>query len=192
MQSLVNDLLTLSRLEGSPMPSAHDWTPMSKLLASCESEALELSRLLWGRPQEMQFDTGESFALAGSQLELYSALFNLIGNAVRYSPADKSIRVHCRLLPGGGALVAVEDSGLGIAAEHIPRITERFYRIDRSRSRDTGGTGLGLAIVKHVAQRHGAELRIESTPGRGSVFSLEFPPNRVRVLHPEVLLAETA
>jgi two-component system, OmpR family, phosphate regulon sensor histidine kinase PhoR len=192
MQSLVNDLLTLSRLEGSPMPSTHDWIPMSNLLASCESEALELSRLLWGVPQEMQFDTGEGFALAGSQLELYSALFNLIGNAVRYSPADKSIRVHSRLLPGGGALVAVEDSGLGIAAEHIPRITERFYRIDRSRSRDTGGTGLGLAIVKHVAQRHGAELRIDSTPGKGSVFSLEFPPSRVRALHTAGQLAEVA
>jgi two-component system, OmpR family, phosphate regulon sensor histidine kinase PhoR len=81
---------------------------------------------------------------------------------------------------------------LGIAAEHLPRITERFYRIDRSRSRDTGGTGLGLAIVKHVAQRHGAELRIDSTPGKGSVFSLEFPPSRVRVLHPVASLAEVA
>ena len=192
MQSLVNDLLTLSRLEGSPSPSTHDWVPMSKLLASCESEALELSRLLWGHPQEMHFDTGEGFALAGSQLELYSALINLIGNAVRYTPAGESIRVHCRLQPGGGALVAVEDSGLGIAAEHLPRITERFYRIDRSRSRDTGGTGLGLAIVKHVAQRHGAELRIDSTPGKGSVFSLEFPASRVRLLQPAVSLAEAA
>ncbi|MDZ7938696.1 MAG: phosphate regulon sensor histidine kinase PhoR [Rhodoferax sp.] len=190
MQSLVNDLLTLSRLEGSPLPSTHDWIPMSKLLGSCESEAVELSRFLWGKPQEMRFDGGEGFALAGSQLELYSALFNLIGNAVRYTPAEKSIRVHCRLQPGGGALVAVEDSGLGIAPEHLPRITERFYRVDRSRSRDTGGTGLGLAIVKHVAQRHGAELRIDSTPGKGSVFSLEFPANRVRVLHPVSPLAE--
>jgi two-component system, OmpR family, phosphate regulon sensor histidine kinase PhoR len=192
MQSLVNDLLTLSRLEGSPLPSAYDWVPMSKLLASCESEALELSRLLWGHPQDMHFDSGEGFALAGSQLELYSALFNLIGNAVRYTPADKSIRVRCSLQPGGGALVSVEDKGLGIAAEHLPRITERFYRIDRSRSRDTGGTGLGLAIVKHVAQRHGAELRIASTPGKGSVFSLEFPASRVRLLHPAASLAEAA
>lgn len=192
MQSLVNDLLTLSRLEGSPLPSAHDWVPMSKLLETCESEALELSRLLWGTPQKMQFDIGEGIAVAGSQLELYSALFNLIGNAVRYTPADKSIRVVCRLQADGGAVVAVEDSGLGIASEHLPRITERFYRVDRSRSRDTGGTGLGLAIVKHVAQRHGAELRIDSTPGKGSVFSLEFPASRVRPLHPAALLAEAA
>jgi two-component system, OmpR family, phosphate regulon sensor histidine kinase PhoR len=192
MQSLVNDLLTLSRLEGSPLPSAHDWVSMSKLLATCESEALELSRLLWGTPQKIRFDVREDFAVAGSQLELYSALFNLIGNAVRYTPADKSIRVVCRLQPDGGAVVAVEDSGLGIASEHLPRITERFYRVDRSRSRDTGGTGLGLAIVKHVAQRHGAELRIDSTPGKGSVFSLEFPASRVRLLHPAAPLAEAA
>lgn len=192
MQSLVNDLLTLSRLEGSPLPSAQDWVSMPKLLATCESEALELSRLLWGTPQPLHFDTGESFALAGSQLELHSALFNLIGNAVRYTPADKSIRVVCRLQPDGGAVVCVEDSGLGIAAEHLPRITERFYRVDRSRSRDTGGTGLGLAIVKHVAQRHGAELRIDSSPGKGSVFSLEFPASRVRLLHPAVALTEAA
>jgi two-component system, OmpR family, phosphate regulon sensor histidine kinase PhoR len=192
MQSLVNDLLTLSRLEGSPLPSTHDSVPVSKLLASCESEATELSRLLWGNPQEMHFDADEDFALVGSQLELYSALFNLIGNAVRYTPADKSIRVHGRLRHGGGALLTVEDSGLGIAAEHLPRITERFYRVDRSRSRDTGGTGLGLAIVKHVAQRHGAELRIESTPGKGSVFSLAFPASRVRVLHPVAPVVELA
>jgi two-component system, OmpR family, phosphate regulon sensor histidine kinase PhoR len=192
MQSLVNDLLTLSRLEGSPLPSAHDWVSMPKLLATCESEALELSRLLWGTPQKIRFDIRESFAVAGSQLELYSALFNLIGNAVRYTPADKSIRVVCGLRPDGGAVVSVEDSGLGIASEHLSRITERFYRVDRSRSRDTGGTGLGLAIVKHVAQRHGAELRIDSTPGKGSVFALEFPASRVRLLHAAAPLAEAA
>ena len=78
--------------------------------------------------------------------------------------------------------MAVRDTGAGIAAEHLPRLTERFYRVDRSRSRDTGGTGLGLAIVKHVAQRHGAELRIDSVPGKGSVFSIVFPASRVRAM----------
>jgi len=89
--------------------------------------------------------------------------------------------VSWRVLPDGRGEYAVKDTGPGIAAEHIPRLTERFYRIDRSRSRETGGTGLGLAIVKHIAQRHGAELRIESTPGQGSRFALLFPLTRVRV-----------
>jgi two-component system phosphate regulon sensor histidine kinase PhoR len=84
------------------------------------------------------------------------------------------------LLPHGPAVFAVKDAGPGIAPEHIARLTERFYRVDRSRSRDTGGTGLGLAIVKHVAQRHGAELGIESVPGKGSTFSITFPTQRVR------------
>jgi two-component system phosphate regulon sensor histidine kinase PhoR len=109
-------------------------------------------------------------------------VFNLVGNAVRYTPADKSIRVRWHALGNGGAVLSVEDNGPGIAPEHLPRLTERFYRVDRSRSRDTGGTGLGLAIVKHVAQRHGAELRIDSVPGKGSVFSIVFPPSRVRAI----------
>ena len=88
------------------------------------------------------------------------------------------------MLPEGRGEFSVQDTGSGIAAEHIPRLTERFYRVDSSRSRDTGGTGLGLAIVKHVAQRHGAELKIESTPGKGSTFSLVFPPARVKAIDP--------
>ena len=182
MQSLVNDLLTLSRLEGSPLPSVHGWVSFASVLNTCETEAYELSRLLWGRAQHIVFDIGQSCELAGSQVELYSAVFNLVGNAVRYTPADKSIRVSWQLQPGGSGLLTVEDTGPGIAAEHLPRLTERFYRVDRSRSRDTGGTGLGLAIVKHVAQRHGAELRIESVIGKGSRFSITFPASRVRIV----------
>lgn len=182
MQSLVNDLLTLSRLEGSPLPSVHDWVSVPAVLRTCEAEAIELSRLLWGRPQDIVFEVGPACELAGSQPELYSAVFNLIGNAVRYTPADKSIHVRWQSLTSGACVVSVEDTGPGIAPEHLPRLTERFYRVDRSRSRDTGGTGLGLAIVKHVAQRHGAELRIDSTPGKGSVFSLVFPASRVRAI----------
>ena len=189
MQSLVNDLLTLSRLEGSPLPSVHGWVSFTSVLNTCETEAYELSRLLWGRAQDIVFDVGQHCELAGSQLELHSAVFNLVGNAVRYTPADKSIRVRWQVQPDGGGLLTVEDTGPGIASEHLPRLTERFYRVDRSRSRDTGGTGLGLAIVKHVAQRHGADLRIESGLGKGSRFSITFPASRVRVLSQRLVAA---
>jgi two-component system phosphate regulon sensor histidine kinase PhoR len=101
---------------------------------------------------------------------------------VRYTPAGGRVEVRWRKLADGRAEFSVQDSGPGIAAEHIPRLTERFYRIDRSRSRETGGTGLGLAIVKHVSQRHGAELQIESQPGQGSRFAIVFPATRVRQL----------
>ena len=107
---------------------------------------------------------------------------NLMSNAIRYTPPGGKIHVRARILPDGSAELSVLDTGPGIAAEHIPRLTERFYRVDRSRSRDTGGTGLGLAIVKHVLQRHGAELSIESTLGKGSVFTITLPASRVRQL----------
>ena len=105
---------------------------------------------------------------------------NLVSNAVRYTPPGGEVTVVWRVLPDGRGEYSVRDTGPGIAAEHIPRLTERFYRIDRSRSRETGGTGLGLAIVKHIAQRHGAELRIESKVGEGSRFMLIFPVTRLR------------
>jgi two-component system phosphate regulon sensor histidine kinase PhoR len=117
--------------------------------------------------------------LAGSQNEVHSALANLVNNAIRYTPTGGRVAVRWTLLPDGTGEFSVTDSGPGIAQEHIPRLTERFYRVDRSRSRETGGTGLGLAIVKHVAQRHGAVLRIDSTPGHGSRFSITFPASRV-------------
>jgi two-component system phosphate regulon sensor histidine kinase PhoR len=107
-------------------------------------------------------------------------LSNLISNAIRYTPVGRRIEVEFSLRSEGSAVFQVRDQGPGIAPEHIPRLTERFYRVDRSRSRDTGGTGLGLAIVKHVSQRHGADLSIESVPGKGSVFSIAFPAHRVR------------
>jgi two-component system phosphate regulon sensor histidine kinase PhoR len=180
MQTLVSDLLTLSRLEGSPLPPAQEWHAVATLMAQCEQEAHDLSALLWGRAQEVHFTLGEPFEIAGSLSELHSALSNLIGNAIRYSAADKAIAVRWTRLANGGAVFSVQDQGQGIAPEHIPRLTERFYRVDRSRSRETGGTGLGLAIVKHVAQRHGAELGIESAQGKGSTFSIRFTAKRVR------------
>jgi two-component system phosphate regulon sensor histidine kinase PhoR len=180
MQSLVNDLLTLSKLEGSPAPSGADLVDMVQLLQQCQQEAQSLSALLWGKAQDIRFLVSDGVAVTGSATELHSAVFNLIGNAVRYTPADKSIVVYWRKTEDGEAELSVQDTGPGIAPEHIPRLTERFYRVDRSRSRDTGGTGLGLAIVKHVAQRHGAELVIESIPGRGSNFRLKFKASRLR------------
>ncbi len=180
MQTLVNDLLTLSRLEGSPHPGGNDWVNTNALFAQSEQEAQALSKLLAPHGHEIKFEVGSGFEIAGVQAELYSALSNLVTNAVRYTPDGGKVCVTWKLLNDGRGEFMVKDSGPGIAAEHLPRLTERFYRVDRSRSRETGGTGLGLAIVKHVAQRHGAELHIESQLGQGSQFSVTFPASRVR------------
>jgi two-component system phosphate regulon sensor histidine kinase PhoR len=180
MQTLVSDLLTLSRLEGSPLPSTHEWVSCDVLMQQCAQDAHDLSHLLWTQSHDLHFERSEGCEIAGSAVELHSAMSNLIGNAIRYTPSQRRIDVGFKRLPDGSAVFFVKDQGLGIAHEHLPRLTERFYRVDRSRSRDTGGTGLGLAIVKHVAQRHGAELSIESVPGTGSTFSVTFPPHRVR------------
>jgi two-component system phosphate regulon sensor histidine kinase PhoR len=176
MQSLVGDLLTLARLEGSPRPPADTWLPLARLGAAVELDARGLS----GGRHQLSFDWGEAVELAGNEAELLSAVTNLVGNAVRYTPAGGHIGVQWRARDDGGAELRVRDTGPGIAAEHLPRLTERFYRVDGSRSRDTGGTGLGLAIVKHVAQRHGGELLIESVVGQGSCFTLVLPAARVK------------
>jgi two-component system phosphate regulon sensor histidine kinase PhoR len=192
MQSLVNDLLTLSRLEGSPLPSVHDWVSVDLMMRQCEQDAMGLSQILWEQPHDLVFKRTPGCEIAGSSTEIHSAVSNLISNAIRYTPVGRRIEVEFSLLPAGSAVFHVRDQGPGIALEHIPRLTERFYRVDRSRSRDTGGTGLGLAIVKHVSQRHGAELSIESVPGKGSVFSICFPPHRVRQSPSELTLAPVA
>ena len=190
MQSLVSDLLTLSRLEGSPLPNLLDWTSLPSMMAQCEEEARALSQSLTAGmgsgspPQRLRMAAAPALEVAGSSRELLSAFSNLINNAVRYTPPGGRIDVTWQQIPHGPAagrlLFSVTDSGPGIAQEHLPRLTERFYRVDRSRSRETGGTGLGLAIVKHVLQRHGAELKITSTPGQGSSFAILLALNRVR------------
>ncbi|MEO8249134.1 MAG: phosphate regulon sensor histidine kinase PhoR [Burkholderiales bacterium] len=183
MKALVDDLLTLSRLEGSPPPSASETVAASSLMERVAQEARALSEVLCasaGRGHDLSFAGGEDFAIAGSSTELRSAMANLVNNAVRYTPPGGLIRARFTLLAGGRAEFSVQDGGPGIPPEHLPRLTERFYRVDSSRSRETGGTGLGLAIVKHVAQRHGAELRIDSALGKGSRFSIVFPAGRVR------------
>lgn len=192
MQTLVNDLLTLSRLEGSPPPSVNEPADLTALMTQCEAEARGLSNLLHPpdeRPQQLVFGGAPDFALAGAASELRSAISNLINNAVRYTPAGGAIDVHWEHLPDGRARLVVSDTGPGIAPEHLPRLGERFYRVDRSRSRESGGTGLGLAITKHVVQRHGGELQVSSTLGKGSCFALVFPAQRVRGFRPAAAVA---
>ena len=184
MQTLVSDLLILSRLEGSPAVGIADWISAPQLLQQVIQEAQALTTILHlasGSRQTVELTAVHSCEIAGSHSELLSAMTNLAGNAVRHTPAGGAIDIKWKLLADGRGEFSVEDTGPGIAAEHIPRLTERFYRIDHSRSRETGGTGLGLAIVKHVVQRHGAQLSIESTPGKGSRFAIIFPAHRVRI-----------
>lgn len=174
MQRLVEDLLTLSRLESAANPLQEDTVPMSHLLQQLHAEAQGLSQ---GR-HRIELDVASEAALFGSESELRSAFGNLISNAVRYTPQNGEIVVRWDVVHGEGRF-SVKDSGIGIEARHIPRLTERFYRIDRSRSRETGGTGLGLSIVKHVLTRHQARLEITSTVGQGSTFSVVFPASRL-------------
>jgi len=180
MTTLVEDLLTLAKLEGSPRPTCDRWTPVARLFAQVESEARGLSA---GR-HTFRFNVQGDDELAGNESEWTSAVANLVSNAVRYTPSGGTITVNWTHRGDGNAEIEVKDTGPGIAREHIGRLTERFYRVDGSRSRDTGGTGLGLSIVKHVVQRHGGELDIQSDLGRGSAFRIVVPAARVRPLAP--------
>lgn len=179
MQRLIEDLLSLSALEtGAPDPVEED-IRVADLLEDVRDEALLLSA---GR-HRVELKLEADALLRGSRKELFSAFANLATNAVRYTPEGGAIELAWRSPQAdGGAAFAVRDNGIGIAAEHLPRLTERFYRVDRGRSRDSGGTGLGLAIVKHVLSRHQAELKVESTPGQGSCFTVRLPARRVRAL----------
>ena len=180
MQTLVNDLLTLSQLEGSPPPNASEQVALAPLMAQVEADARALSALQGERETPvhvLQFAPPPDWTLAGARSELHSAVTNLVSNAVRYTPAGGRIEVAWQV-QGDELVLSVRDTGPGIAPEHLPRLSERFYRVDRSRSRESGGTGLGLAITKHVAQRHGGALRIESQLGVGSTFMLVLPTSR--------------
>ena len=176
MQQLIEDLLTLSSLETDSPPPLEDPVDMATLLADIcqEVEALSAGR------HRITLENKGPRGLLGSARELRSALANLAGNAVRYSPQGGEIVLSWSAEGAGGARFFVSDNGIGIAREHLPRLTERFYRVDHGRSREAGGTGLGLAIVKHVLERHQAALQIESELGRGSRFSAVFPPHRVQ------------
>ena len=174
MRQLVEDLLTLSRLEASDVVPEED-VPMAAMLATLKREAEALSQ----HRHAISVEDSAGVDLLGSQRELHSAFSNLVSNAVRYTPAGGSIRIRFER-EGRGAALAVEDSGVGIPAGHLPRLTERFYRVSTSRSRESGGTGLGLAIVKHVLGLHQARLEIRSEVGRGSRFACHFGAGRVR------------
>jgi two-component system phosphate regulon sensor histidine kinase PhoR len=174
MQALVSDLLTLSSLESTPHGESQ-----SVALAATIGRALEQARALSGGQHRFVAHLDDTLNLLGRETELASAVGNLLTNAVRYTPAGGTITVTWQRIPGEGARYSVQDTGIGIDADDIPRLTERFFRVNRGRSRATGGTGLGLAIAKHVALRHDARLDIESTPGEGSTFSILFPAARL-------------
>ncbi len=173
MQSIVQDLLTLSSIESAPPPD-NEPVDMVSLLDKLRRDAEALSA---GR-HSIAVESDGRTDLRGSEPELVSAFGNLVANAVRYTPAGGTVTLSWSAT-SQGAEFAVEDTGIGIDAKHIPRLTERFYRVDRGRSRDAGGTGLGLAIVKHSLNRHQAQLDIKSTPGVGSRFVAKFPASRV-------------
>jgi two-component system phosphate regulon sensor histidine kinase PhoR len=188
MQTLVADLLTLAQLEGSPRPGPDRWVTLDQLLLRVAADAEALS----GGRHRLRLQPRTGVELAGIESELLSAIANLVTNAVRYTPDGGDVELLWRLLEDGSGEMTVVDSGPGIAREHIPRLTERFYRVDGSRSRETGGTGLGLSIVKHVMQRHGGELLIQSEVGKGSRFRLVFPAARVRLSSDSALGDEAA
>ena len=174
MKNLVEDLLTLANLEANTQPAPMNSISMSYLMSLIKNDAYALSQ---GK-HSLNFDLKTPCNLLGEEREVLSAFSNLVSNAIRYTPNVGSVSATWSVNAAGEGEFTVTDTGPGISSEHIPRLTERFYRVDRSRSRETGGTGLGLAIVKHVANRHQANLVIDSTPGRGSKFILRFPPVR--------------
>jgi len=171
MQTLLNDLLLLAKLEATDYPSDSHPIEVGMLLKTIKGDARALSA---NKNQQISLDLDSDVQLKGSETELRSAFSNLIFNAVKYTPAEGSI--HIRWWANEqGAHLSVQDSGIGIETKHLPRLTERFYRVDSSRASNTGGTGLGLAIVKHVLLRHRGTLEINSVPGKGSVFICHFP-----------------
>jgi two-component system phosphate regulon sensor histidine kinase PhoR len=181
MKRLIEDLLTLSALEHAPTPPALQRVAVRPLIERARAEAEALSK---GR-HRISVAVDGTHDLSGAESEIASVFVNLVSNAVRYTPPGGEIRLRWRSDEGGGEF-SVEDTGIGIEQDHIPRLTERFYRVDRSRSRETGGTGLGLSIVKHALARHNAALAVESAPGRGSRFSARFPATRLLSLTQKV------
>ncbi|OBS08605.1 phosphate regulon sensor histidine kinase PhoR [Acidihalobacter prosperus] len=176
MQGIIEDLLMLSRLDGEgPLASEQSAVAVPGLVSALREDAEALSG---AGKHRIEAEIDETLWLRGDAKELHSAFANLVSNAVRYTPQGGAIKLRW-VRDGDGACFEVRDTGIGIDPEHIPRLTERFYRVNKDRSRDTGGTGLGLAIVKHVLQRHGAKLVIRSHPGEGSVFVCLFPSLRV-------------
>jgi two-component system, OmpR family, phosphate regulon sensor histidine kinase PhoR len=178
MRRIIEDLLTLSSIESSTEAPDDNEINMSSLLKSIQNDALGLSQTLYKTKHKIHLDADPTLNLSGAQDELQSALSNLVSNAVRYTPKGGEIFITWQLV-NEQAVFAVRDTGIGIEQQHIDRLTERFYRVDRGRSRETGGTGLGLSIVKHILIRHQAKLEISSEIGKGSTFSVQFPKARI-------------
>jgi two-component system phosphate regulon sensor histidine kinase PhoR len=174
MQRIVDDLLTLSTLESAPGPTFDERVRIAPLLDRLRVEAEALS----GGRHKIVLEAETGFDVLGAENEIASAFGNLVSNAIRYTPDGGEVRLAWRASANEAAF-AVQDTGIGIAPAHLPRLTERFYRIDRGRSRETGGTGLGLAIVKHILTRHQATLEIKSEPGKGSRFAARFSGRRL-------------
>lgn len=182
MEGLVKQLLTLSKIEASPTLQLNEKIDVPMMLRVVEREAATLSQ----QRHALTFDVDATLKVLGNEEQLRSAMSNLVYNAVNHTPEGTHITVRWQRAPHG-ALFSVEDDGPGIAGEHIPRLTERFYRVDKARSRQTGGSGLGLAIVKHAISHHDARLEIDSAPGKGARFSFLLPE---RLIAKEKALAE--
>jgi two-component system phosphate regulon sensor histidine kinase PhoR len=174
MTAIIHGLLELSRLEETDEIVGGEPIDVAALLALLRKDAV--ARAV--HPREVRVRIDSDAHLMGDEPEIHSAFSNLVDNAAKYTPAEGSLEMRWWVDEDGGHF-AVSDTGMGIPPEHIPRLTERFYRVDPGRSRATGGSGLGLAIVKHVLQRHGATLEVQSTLGSGSTFTCHFPPERV-------------
>jgi two-component system phosphate regulon sensor histidine kinase PhoR len=175
MTSVIQDLLLISRLESGQSSSPSEQVYVPEMLRRIHAEAQTLSG---DRRHMFSIEADSSLHLLGVESELYSAFSNLVVNAVQYTPARGLIRIRW-YGDENGAHFSVEDNGIGIPEQHLARVTERFYRVDAGRSRNSGGTGLGLSIVKHVLNRHDGRLHIESSPGKGSLFRCDFAPERV-------------
>lgn len=177
MEALLQDLLMLSRLDAEPDPDQFVTVNMAGLI----NEVCRENRIVAGETRQLHCDVDTTLGIYGAPMEIRSALANLVQNAIKYTPEDGQIEIRW-YRDGETACLEVIDTGVGIAARHIPRLTERFYRVDEGRAREQGGTGLGLAIVKHALQRHDAELEISSRPGSGSTFRVRFPARRLMPL----------
>jgi two-component system phosphate regulon sensor histidine kinase PhoR len=174
MNAIIADLLVLSRLESTDGEAPRDAIDVPNMLERMHRDALASA----DRPRQVVLELESGDGLFGAGHELESAFTNLLVNGMKYTPAEGTVRIRW-WVDAEGAYFSVTDSGIGIPAEHIPRLTERFYRVDAGRSRGQGGSGLGLAIVKHALQRHGGWLDVQSTEGRGSTFTCHFPPLRI-------------
>lgn len=175
MENIIKDLLTLSQLETRATSKDQSLIQLLSLLREIRNDA---EQVFSEKQHHIALNCAENIQIKGNLNELYSAVSNLVLNAAKYTPPQGAIAIDVTL-SSNGLKISVTDNGPGIPSQHIPRLTERFYRVDESRSSDTGGTGLGLAIVKHVLARHGGKLEIRSEPGKGSEFICHFPPERV-------------